>query len=253
VHLSTPVTAISTQSDHFEIKTPITTFAADAVIVTVPLGCLQQSTISFSPPLPLHIQSAIHNLGFGNLEKIFLKFERDWWTNEWSSEVPDMFTFLPPSSLPPDAPDQLLNAFSLATLPIHAQPVLAIYTADAWTKYLATKSDAEIADLFENHFLPSLPNFTQACIITDIFRTNWTGDPFAYGSYTHVPTGSEDGIDDLRVLGEKIMELPGGGGGLWFAGEHAGIWDLATVNGAMTSGTMAALDVWRTLEKEYTR
>jgi len=48
------------------------------------------------------------------------------------------------------------------------------------------------------------------------------------------------------------MELPKVRGGLWFAGEHAGRWDLATVNGAMTSGTMAALDVWKALEKEYT-
>lgn len=236
-------------SHYFEIQTPITTFYADAVIVTIPLGCLQRETITFNPPLPVRVRSAIRDLGFGNLEKIFLRFERAWWLKKWSSEAPELFTFLPPLSLPADAPDQLLNVFSLATLPVNAQPVLAVYTAGEWSTYLATKSDEEIADLFETYFLPSLPNFTSDCIVTDVFRTDWAGDPFAYGSYTHVPTGSEDGIDDLRILGERIMDLPKGNGGLWFAGEHAGRWDLATVNGAMTSGTMAALDVWKTLEK----
>lgn len=239
-------------SHYFEVRTPCSTSYADAVIVTVPLGCLQKSTILFNPSLPLRVQSAICNLGFGNLEKIFLRFERAWWTKKWSSDPPEIYTFLPPLSLPVNAPDQLLSVFSLATLPVYAQPVLAIYTAGEWSAYLATKSDEEVAALFETHFLPCLPNFASECIITDVFRTDWAGDPFAYGSYTHVPTGSEDGLDDLRILGERIMDLPGGGGGLWFAGEHAGRWDLATVNGAMTSGTMAALDVWKTLEKEYT-
>ena len=240
------------RSDHFEIQTTTATFCPNAVIVTVPLGCLQRATISFNPPLSTRVQSAIHNLGFGNLEKIFLKFERAWWTKKFLSDAPDLYTFLPPLSLPADAPDQLLNVFSLASLPVNAQPVLVIYTAGTWSTYLTTKSDDEIADLFETHFLPSLPNFRSDCIVTDVFRTDWASDPFSYGSYSHVPTGSEDGIEDLRILGEQIMELPKVRGGLWFAGEHAGRWDLATVNGAMTSGTMAALDVWKALEKEYT-
>ena len=50
-------------------------------------------------------------------------------------------------------------------------------------------------------------------------------------------------MGDLRILGEKIFDLENGTGGLWLAGEHAGTADVGTVNGAMTSGTLAAVEV----------
>jgi len=56
-----------------------------------------------------------------------------------------------------------------------------------------------------------------------------------------------NGIDDLCILGEKIAGLCDGDGGLWFAGEHAGTSDLATVNGAMSSGSSAANQVLRAI------
>ena len=106
-----------------------------------------------------------------------------------------------------------------------------------------------IADLFQTHYLPLLPNYTPDCVIQDVFWTDWTNDPFSFGSYTHIPVGSENGIDDLTVLGDKIAHLSHGDGGLWFAGEHAGTADLATVNGAMSSGSSAAIQVLRALQK----
>ena len=39
------------------------------------------------------------------------------------------------------------------------------------------------------------------------------------------------------------MEPEQGTGGLWFAGEHAGTGDVGTVNGAMMSGSNAAIKV----------
>jgi monoamine oxidase len=78
-----------------------------------------------------------------------------------------------------------------------------------------------------------------------MIRTNWSADPWAYGSYTHIPVGSKDGYEDLKLLGEKIMGPEKGAGGLWFAGEHAGTGDIGTVNGAMMSGSNAALQVLR--------
>jgi monoamine oxidase len=53
-------------------------------------------------------------------------------------------------------------------------------------------------------------------------------------------------VGDLRILGEKIFDLESGAGGLWLAGEHAGTADVGTVNGAMTSGTLAAVEVLKT-------
>lgn len=253
IHLSTQVTGISIQSDHISVETPTRSIVTDAVIVTVPLGCLQRSTIMFNPPLPPRIQSAITNLGFGNLEKLLLKFERDWWTTPLSSDPPKIFSFLPPLTLPTGAPSQLLSIFSLANLPVNAQPVLVVYLAGEWSTYITSQSSTAIADLFQNHYLPCLPNYADDCTILEIYCTNWTNDPCTYGSYTHVPVGSLNGVDDLRILGEKVIGLRDGPGGLWFAGEHAGTSDLATVNGAMTSGSLAAVEVLKTLGADITQ
>ena len=57
----------SPQSNH-------TTYKADAVLVTLPLGVLKASAppsaVSFNPPLPDWKTQAIQRLGFGNLNKV---------------------------------------------------------------------------------------------------------------------------------------------------------------------------------------
>lgn len=45
-------------------------FRADAVIVSAPLGVLKANVISFNPSLPEWKTQAIHNLGFGLLNKV---------------------------------------------------------------------------------------------------------------------------------------------------------------------------------------
>lgn len=247
LQLSTPVTEIVIHPEHFSIITPRITFSANAVILAVPLGCLQHSTIDFEPPLPRRVQSAIADLGFGNLEKVFLKFERAWWMVPSQQHPPDTCFFLPPTTLPSFMPKKLLEFFSLARLPVNPQPVLAVYLAGEWSTYMESQSTTAIAQLFQTYFLPLLPGYTPDCIILDLVRTTWKTDPWTYGSYTHIPVGSIDGINDLGVLGENIFHLERAPGGLWFAGEHAGTWDLGTVNGAMASGKSAAFNTLRDL------
>lgn len=63
--------------------------AADVVLCTLPLGVLKQSTapnshgmpnsVQFVPPLPDWKVAAIQRLGFGNLNKVVLCFERIFW------------------------------------------------------------------------------------------------------------------------------------------------------------------------------
>jgi spermine oxidase len=65
-----------------------TTFEADHVIVTVPLGVLKRDyTTMFTPELPLSKRNAIEGLSVGTMNKILLEFERPFWTNsEWSGK-----------------------------------------------------------------------------------------------------------------------------------------------------------------------
>lgn len=52
-------------------NTKTETETADAVLVTVPLGCLKESALTmFDPVLPKWKLDAIKRLGFGNLNKV---------------------------------------------------------------------------------------------------------------------------------------------------------------------------------------
>ena len=51
----------------------------DHVIVTVPLGFLKKNPKFFTPKLPKEKRGAIKYLGFGNVIKVFLEYEKPWW------------------------------------------------------------------------------------------------------------------------------------------------------------------------------
>lgn len=55
-------------------------FAADYVIVTVPLGVLKNKSDNlFCPALPACKMEAITKLGFGNVSKIFMQVSLRYW------------------------------------------------------------------------------------------------------------------------------------------------------------------------------
>lgn len=53
--------------------------AADAVVVTVPLGVLKSGDIEFDPPLEPDRMAAIERLGMGLLDKLYLRFDDVFW------------------------------------------------------------------------------------------------------------------------------------------------------------------------------
>jgi monoamine oxidase len=54
----------------------------DRVIVTVPLGVLQEQDLEFDPPLPFVNRTAIGTLGMGRIETIWLKFDEPFWDTD---------------------------------------------------------------------------------------------------------------------------------------------------------------------------
>lgn len=54
----------------------------DRVIVTVPLGVLQQQGIEFDPPLPFANRGAISALGMGSIETVWLRWDEPFWDAE---------------------------------------------------------------------------------------------------------------------------------------------------------------------------
>lgn len=54
----------------------------DRVIVTVPLGVLQDRSIEFDPPLPFSNRGAVSALGMGAIETVWLRWDEPFWENE---------------------------------------------------------------------------------------------------------------------------------------------------------------------------
>ncbi|KAJ5493053.1 hypothetical protein N7539_001799 [Penicillium diatomitis] len=59
----------------------------DELVVTCPLGWLKQNTAAFSPALPSLLLSAIQNITYGRLEKVFLTFPRAFWHDDSTNQT----------------------------------------------------------------------------------------------------------------------------------------------------------------------
>ena len=262
IRFNTEITSIDiTSAKHKPITLRSTTneiFHADSLIVTLPLGTLKENTVKFTPPLPHAVQKAISNLGFGTLEKLFIRFSEAWWLTSLDKTDPRIglefyrFTSLL-STAQTSLPGGTLNFFSLAR--IHEpHPVFGIYVSTDLAEYLVAMPKTDLKEMLQTYYIPHLPNYdaaNPACQILEVGSSSWSLDPLSgYGSYTHIPAGSDSGDGNLKVLGERIMSA--GEGGIWFAGEHTADTEviegdkyttMATVTGAYKSGERAAKHV----------
>ncbi len=81
--LSSPVTRIAYDDSGVSLRLGTgesTSF--DRVVITVPLGVLQDGSIDFSPPLPFSHRGAINALGVGHIETIWLRYDEPFWETE---------------------------------------------------------------------------------------------------------------------------------------------------------------------------
>ncbi|HEX7134069.1 MAG TPA: FAD-dependent oxidoreductase [Iamia sp.] len=89
VHLEWPVTSIDLTGDRIVLTTDDgRSLDADQVVVTVPLAVLAADVIAFEPPLPDAHRDAVAAMGTGLLDKVWLRWDAPWWTEEaevWSS------------------------------------------------------------------------------------------------------------------------------------------------------------------------
>jgi len=267
IKLNTQITSIEVEPD---LEKPITltsssneTFHADSVIVTLPLGVLKSNTIKFTPSLTPKVSKAIANLGVGVLEKIFIRFSKAWWlTSPRKSNLLkptqyglEFYRFTSLETTTKFMPRGSLTFFSLARIH-NPQPVFGIFVSTTLAKYLVALPREQLQEILQIYYIPHLPNYSTedpTCQILQIDSSTWSADPLSgYGSYTHIPAGSDTGDENMRILAEKIIDA--GEGGVWFAGEHTADTEIidgvkyttmATVTGAYKTGERAANHVIR--------
>jgi len=213
-----------------------TTYTGDVLLCTLPLGVLKQSvatntqnapnTVQFIPPLPDWKVGAIQRLGFGNLNKVVLCFEKQFW----------------------DAQSNLFGHVGSTTASrgelflfwnIYKAPVLLALVAGEAAAIMENVSDdvivgrciAVLKGIFGTNCVPQ-PKETVV--------TRWRVDPWARGSYSFVAVGASGSDYDMLAAPvpppSSTPQTPSPLPRVFFAGEHTIRNYPATVHGAFLSG-----------------
>ncbi|KAH8816365.1 flavin-containing amine oxidase-like protein [Xylogone sp. PMI_703] len=222
------------------------TYCADAIVVTVPLGVLRRSMITFNPPLPAAIQTGISNFSYGALGKVFVQFSDIFWPKD-----NDQFIYYP-SPLPPDTPVDETSILSYATVTsnlwiMSGTKELCIQIAEPLTQRVEAMSDPEVLYAFFEPLFKLLRTepYKDLPELLNIETTHWTQDPLAgFGSYSVEKTG-----DDSGFLMDALKQNRGSR--LQFAGEHCTVVGNGCVHGAFETGEIAARNLLATLGVEY--
>jgi len=220
IRLDHPVAGI----DHSGPTVVVTTesgdrFEADRVVVTVPLGVLKASAISFVPALPPAMRDAIAALDMGILNRTVLLFDEPFWDRdtEWigyAGERPGQWS-------------ETLNLY-----PYLARPVLAMFNPGSFGAETEQYSDAELTSRAVEALKAVFGDVPEP---VDAVSTRWGSDPWSWGSYSYLPVGVEFDIyrDMARPVGDR----------LFFAGEATHSRFPSTVHGALLSGRRAARQI----------
>ena len=192
-------------------------FESGFVICTVPLGVLKAGKIRFDPPLPSTYQRRIEKIGFGNVTKLALKFERPFWPLHTQ-----YFGYM--------GEDTGRWNYFLNYRTFSAENILLGLSVGAYADKADAMSGSEmVADgmaVLKDMFGDRIPE------PVDYLSTRWSQDPFTGGAYSFTAVGNTPG--DFDGLAEPVAKT------LLFAGEHTGFAYHGTVHGALLSGRMAA-------------
>ncbi|XP_047525188.1 lysine-specific histone demethylase 1A [Pieris napi] len=240
IRLGTSITEISYGGPGVSVKAAnprvpgqTQTFKGDVLLCTLPLGVLkvavasngqnQQNFVQFDPPLPDWKVSAIKRLGYGNLNKVVLCFERIFW-----DPSANLFGHVGTTTASRGELFLFWNLYSapvlLALVAGEAAAVMENVTDDV----IVGRCIAVLKSIFGHAAVPQ----PKECVVT-----RWRADPFARGSYSFVAVGSSGA--DYDLLAAPVPDSSGENR-LFFAGEHTMRNYPATVHGAFLSGLREA-------------
>ncbi|GLU04539.1 hypothetical protein SLE2022_216790 [Rubroshorea leprosula] len=199
-------------------------FSGDAVLITVPLGCLKAETIKFSPPLPQWKQSSIQRLGFGVLNKVVLEFPEVFWD--------DNVDYFGATAEETDRRGQCFMFWNVRKT-VGAPVLIALVVGKA----AIDGQNMSSSDHVHHAVLVLRKLFGDASVPDPVASvvTDWGRDPFSYGAYSYVAIGASG--EDYDLLGRPVENC------LFFAGEATCKEHPDTVGGAMMSGLREAVRI----------
>lgn len=215
IQLEQPVLAVEVDERQAIVSTDAGSLQADRVVMTVPLGVLRSGQIQFVPGWPVGIDRAVNRLRMSTAEKLVLRYGERWW-----SEDVRRLVYLGSDHRFPAWMD-LTSHVGAPTLLAYHNPSLSDVSPDP-----ATRMEQGIEIL--HRMLGKGPKPIGAMV------TDWTNDPYARGSYSHIAAGATPG--DMRAF-------QSGEGRVLFAGEHTVPEYYGTTHAAFVSGRRAASQI----------
>ncbi|GAA3446400.1 flavin monoamine oxidase family protein [Planomonospora venezuelensis] len=186
------------------------------VLVTVPLGVLKAGTIGFQPALPASKARAVAALGFGDFEKVVLRYGSRHWDEAATG-------FLVRHGGTP------LRAWIDATGPAGAPTLVALAGGPAG-RALSALAAEEVLRRAQDVLVTATGARLPAPAAWAV--TGWRNDPFARGAYTHLTPGA--GVAAIEELAVPLA------GRVLFAGEATCPVRFGHADGAFVSGIREA-------------
>ncbi|MGH2901175.1 MAG: flavin monoamine oxidase family protein, partial [Solirubrobacteraceae bacterium] len=210
---------------------------ARSIVVTVPLGNLSApgtlGAIELDPPVAT-AERAIAKMTMGNVVKLVLQLDRDFWTDEQFAErvgalSVDQMSFLQTS-------ERVAFPVWWTSYPVRA-PVLVAWAGGPPALELSRCSVEELEALAIESLatMLALKPRTVRDRVRATFYHDWINDPFARGVYSYALVGGHRASVQLAKPARKTV---------WFAGEAADrVGRTGTVHGAIASGWRAADEI----------
>lgn len=213
--------------------TPRGVITARAVVVTVPLGVLQavppeQGAITFDPPLPDHVRSAIDGMAMGPVLRAVFAFEERFWEHglghapSRDALVDLAFIHSPGATVP----------VWWTLFPIRA-PVMVGWVGGPPARELWALGEGEIERRALRDLARHLGSTYErlSSLLVGAWMHDWDRDPFARGAYSYGLVGGSAGP---AVLARGVADT------VFFAGEATDTDGRnGTVEGALASGRRA--------------
>jgi monoamine oxidase len=199
--------------------------SADKVIVALPPGMLKYNSVVFEPELPPKKKNAIKSLGIGTMNKVFLKFETNFWNEDGYffeylkqdySRIAEFF-----SPTPTGTPNYIVAVF-----------------AGKQAREIEKMDDQTVTNLvmddLRGMFGETIP------LPVEIKRTYWHTNKFSLGAYPHLKPGAT--LDACETIAQPLQNK------IYFAGDATSKQYMATAHGAYISGISAANALIKDLE-----
>ena len=230
VRLGHAVTAVATGEDFVRVRGEAFELSARRCVVAVPLGCLKQGTLAFSPELSPRKAHALATVGCSRFEKVVLSFDEPF----WERVVGRRHVIHAPAVVDAQSPRfEVFFSLNAARGTAEAPHVLVAIVGGADATAAEAEDDDTLRRLVCDALDAALGTSEAARHCRRMLRTRWSRDEFARGAYSYLPPGATP--DDYDALAR-----PEHRGRVLFCGEHTSRKYPATMHGALLSGEREA-------------